>query len=67
MENEILALQTRVTQLESDLAMANTHIQDLTEINSFLRHTALNPAPTRAGENMELPPLPELSPLPESP
>ena len=46
-ENKILALQTRVTQLERDLAVAHAHIQDLNEINSFLRRTPSNPAPAR--------------------
>ena len=50
MEAMILALETRVTQLEADLAVAHARIQDLTEINSFLRRTASNPAPARANE-----------------
>ena len=41
MENKIRARQTRVTQLERDLAVAHARIQDHTEINSFLRRTAL--------------------------
>ena len=63
MENKILALQTRVTQLERDLGVAHARIQDLTEINSFLRRSASNPAPARANENAEPPPPPE-SPAP---
>ena len=55
-ENKILALETRVTQLEADLAVAHARIQDRTEINSFLRHTASNSAPARANENAEPPP-----------
>ena len=66
MENKILALQTRVTQLERDLAVAHACIPDLTEINSFLRRTASNPAPARAIENTEPPPPPERPPPPDS-
>ena len=58
-ENKIPALETRVTQLEADLAVAHASIQDLTEINSFLRRTATNPAPARANENAEPPPPPK--------
>ena len=54
--DEVLALCTRVAQLEGDLAVAHAHIQDLTEINSLLRLTAPNPAPARANENAEPPP-----------
>ena len=43
--------------------MAHVRIQDLTDINSFLRHTASNPASARANENAEPPPPPE-SPTP---
>ena len=66
MENKILALQTRVTQLERDLAVAHARIQDLTEINSFLRRTPSNPAPSRAHEAAEPPPPPEHPLPPES-
>ena len=65
-EKEILTLRTRLTQLEGDLAVAHARIQDLTQVNSFLRCTASNPAPTRANESTEPPPPSELSPLPES-
>ena len=65
-EAKILALETRVTQLEADLAVAHAPIQDLTEINSFLRHTALNPAPARDSENTEPRPPPERQPPPDS-
>ena len=58
-ENKILALQTRVTQLERDLAVAHAHIQDLTEINSFLCRTPSNPAPARAHKAAKPPPPPE--------
>ena len=63
MQNKILALETGVTKLEADLAVAHARIQDLTEINSFLRRTASNPAPARANKNAEPPPPPE-SPVP---
>ena len=43
--------------------MAHARIQDLSEINTFLRRTASNPAPARANENAEPPPPPE-SPAP---
>ena len=66
MENKILALQTRVTQLERDLAVAHARIQDLTEINSFLRRTPSNSAPTRAHEAAEPPPPPKPPLPPES-
>ena len=62
-QNKILALETQVAQLEADLAVAHARIQDLTDINSFLRRTASNPAPARANENAEPPPPPE-SPAP---
>ena len=62
-ETENLVLRTRVAQLETDLAVAHARIQDLTEINSFLRRTASNPAPARANENAEPPPPPK-SPAP---
>ena len=65
-EAKILALETRVTQLEAYLAVAHARIQDLTEINWFLRHTASNPAPARASENAEPPPPPERPPPPDS-
>ena len=64
--DEVLALRTRVAHLEGDLAGAHVRIQDLTEINSPLRLTALNPAPARAIENAEPLPPPELPPPPES-
>ena len=57
-EDKIFPLETRVTQLEADLAVANVRIQDLTEIISFLRHTTSNPAPARANETAEPPPPP---------
>ena len=65
-EEKILALQTRVTQLEKDLTVAHAHIQDLTEINSFLRRTPSNPAPARAHKAAEPPPPPEHPLPPES-
>ena len=65
-ENKILALQTRVTQLERDLAVAHARIQDLTEINCFLRRTPSNPAPARDHEAAEPLPPPEHPLLPES-
>ena len=37
MEKENLTLQTRVTQLEAELALAQACIQDLRKIESFLR------------------------------
>ena len=58
-EAKILALETPVTQLEADLALAHARIQDLTDINSFLRRTGSNPAPARANKNAEPPPPPE--------
>ena len=58
--DEVLALRTRVAQLEGDLPVAHARIQDLTEINSHLRLAALNPAPKRANENAEPPPPSEL-------
>ena len=65
-ENKILALETRVTQLEADLAVAHARIQDLTEINSFLRRTTWNPAPARANRNPEPPSPPKPPALPVS-
>ena len=65
-ETENLVLHTRVAQLETDLAVAHDRIRDLTEINSFLRRTASNPAPARAIENAESPPPPERPPPPDS-
>ena len=65
-ENQMLVLQTRVTQLETDLAVAHARIQDLTEINSLLWRTTPTPAPARANENAEPPPPPELPPPPQS-
>ena len=47
--------------------MGHNRIRDLTEINSFLRRTALNPAPARANENAEPTPPPERPPPPDSP
>ena len=55
-----------MTQLEADLAVAHARIQNLTEINSFLRRTASNPAPARANEDAEPPPSPESPALPVS-
>ena len=66
MENKILALQTQVTQLERDLAVAHARIQDLTEINSFLCRTPSNPASARAHEATEPQPPPEHPLPPES-
>ena len=65
-ENKILALHTRVTQLERDLDVAHARIQDLTEINSFLHRTPSNPAPARAHEAAEPPPPRKHPPPPES-
>ena len=65
-ENKTLALQTRVTQLERALAVAHVRIQDLTDINSFLRRTPSNPAPARAHDAAEPPPPPEHPLPPES-
>ena len=61
-EVKILALETRVTQLEADLAVAHARIQDLTEINSFFRRTASNPAPPEPTKmrNLRLLPNPQL-------
>ena len=66
MENKILTLQTRVTHLKRDLAVAHARIQDLTEFSSFLRRTSSNPTPARAQEAAEPPPPPEHPPPPES-
>ena len=65
-ETENLALHTRVAELETDLAVADDRIRDLTEINSLLRCTASNPAPARAIENAEPAPPPERPPPPDS-
>ena len=64
--DKVIALRTRVAQLEGDLAVAHARIQDLSEINSHLRLTAPNPAPDRAHENVEPLPPSELPPPPES-
>ena len=65
-QNKILALETRVTQLEAGLTVAHARIQDLTEIYSCLRRTTSNPALARANENAEPPPSPEFPAPPVS-
>ena len=65
-DNEDLALQTRLAQLERDLAVTHNRTRDLIEINSLLRHTASNPAPARASDNAEPPPPPDSPPLPDT-
>ena len=65
-ETQNLVLRTRVAQLETDLAVAHDRIRDLTQINSFLRRTASNPAPARANDNAEPPPPPKRPPPPDS-
>ena len=60
MENEILALRTRVIQVERDLAVAHNRIRDLTKINSLLRRTGHELAPAGAAESAQRPPPPEV-------
>ena len=66
MENEILALRTRMAQLERDLAVAHNRIRDLSEINSLLPRTAHEPAPAGAAESAQRLPPPEVPAPPES-